>query len=211
VQADGGGSARFSSIFLASSFFLLSNRVHVTAGRGQCKWLTRYFSAKNSDHSERMMKIAYTENSLASFEDFHDGDWIKQIAQLAKGTEIESIVEEFASHWWGSARAFILPWLLANGVYDGINTVVPLTISPQDVWNGYLEINGFHAALWKLSEGMYCSIYHAYENLLVNLLQKIKGKKLRVTDRDFTKLLIEVWLSGSSHGIPHIWGCLFSV
>jgi hypothetical protein len=139
------------------------------------------------------MKIVFTESSLSSFEDFHDSDWLKQVAQLVKGTEIESMVEEFVAHWWGSARAFILPWLLANGVYDGINTIVPLTTSPQDVWNGYLEINGFHAALWKLSEGMYCSIYYAYENLLVNLLQKIKGKKIRVTDRDFTKLMIEVY------------------
>ena len=40
---------------------------------------------------------------------------------------------------------------------------------------------------------MYCSIYYAYENLLVNLLQKIKGKKIRVTDRDFSKLMIEVY------------------
>jgi hypothetical protein len=139
------------------------------------------------------MKIVFTESSLSSFEDFHDSDWLKQVAQLVKGTEIEGLFEEFAAHWLGSARAFILPWLLANGVYDEINSIIPLPTSPQDVWNGYLKITGFHAALWKLSEGMYCSIYYAYENLLVNLLQKITGKKIRVTDRDFAKVMIEVY------------------
>lgn len=139
------------------------------------------------------MKIVFTESNISSFEDFHDSDWLKQVAELVKGTEIEGLVEDFAAHWLGSARAFILPWLLVNGVYDGINNIIPLSSSPQDVWNGYLKITGFHAALWKLSEGMYCSIYYAYENLLVNLLRKIKGEKIRVTDRNFSKQVIEVY------------------
>ena len=40
---------------------------------------------------------------------------------------------------------------------------------------------------------MYCSIYYAYENLIVNLLQEIRGATIRVTDRDFNKKLIEVY------------------
>lgn len=139
------------------------------------------------------MKIAYTENSLSSFEDFHDKEWLKKVAQLVKGTEIEGLVEDFVAQWWGSARAFILPWLLVNGVYDSINSLVPLPTSPQDMWNDYLKFNEFNGALWKLSESMYCSIYYAYENLLVNLLQEISDKKIRVTDRDFTKLIREVY------------------
>jgi len=139
------------------------------------------------------MKIAYTESSLSSFEDFHDGEWIKRVAQLVKGTEIEGLVEEFVAQWWGSARAFILPWLLVNGVYDGINSVIPLTVTPQDIWNDYLKFNEFNGALWKLSESMYCSIYYAYENLLVSLLQRIRNKKVRVTDRDFAKVMMEVY------------------
>lgn len=139
------------------------------------------------------MKIVFTESNLSSFEDFHDSDWLKQVSQLVKGTEIEGIVEEFAVHWWGSARAFVLPWLLSTGVSDAINSIVPSSTSPQVVWNLNLETNAFKVALWKLSEGMYCSIYYAYENLLVNILQKMKDKKIRVTDRDFSKLMIEVY------------------
>jgi hypothetical protein len=79
-----------------------------------------------------------------------------------------------------------------NGVYDGVYSIVPPDKSRQDVWNEYLKYNEFQGALWKLAESMYCSIYYAYENLIVNILNKIKNTKIRVTDRDFNKVLIEV-------------------
>jgi len=139
------------------------------------------------------MKTIFIESDLSSFEDFHDGEWLEKIRGLVKGTGIDSIVEEFATHWWGCARAFVLPWLLVNGVYDGVNITRPVEASRQDLWDKYLETNAFRVALWKLSEGMYCSIYYAYENLIVNLLQEIKGKTVRVTDRDFNEELTRVY------------------
>ncbi len=139
------------------------------------------------------MKTFFIESDLSSFEDFHDGEWLKQVIQVVKDTDCESIAEEFVSHWWGSARAFVLPWLLVNGVYDGVYSIFPPDRSRQDVWNEYLKHIEFQGALWKLAEGMYCSIYYAYENLIVNILNKIKSTRIRVTNKDFNKVLIEVW------------------
>lgn len=139
------------------------------------------------------MKTIFVETDLSSFEDFHDSEWLKKVFESVKDTWLESIVEEFASHWWGSARAFILPSLLVNGIYDSAYTIVPPDRSRQDVWNDYLTHNEFRVALWKLAESMYCSIYYAYENLMVNILKKIRNSGIRVTDRDFNKVLIEVY------------------
>jgi hypothetical protein len=139
------------------------------------------------------MKTFFIESNLSNFEDFHDGEWLKQVYQAVKDTSCESIAEEFISHWWGSARAFILPWLLVNGVYDGVYSLVPPDKSQQDVWNEYLTHVEFQGALWKLAEGTYYSIYYAYENLIVNILNKIKGTGIRVTDREFNKVLTEVY------------------
>lgn len=139
------------------------------------------------------MKAIFIESDLSSFKDFYDGEWVAGLEKLVKGTDIEGIVEEFAAHWWGSARAFVLPWVLVNGVYDGVNSIIPVGASRQDLWNEYLKNSAFRGALWKLSEGMYCSIYYAYENLIMNLLRVISGVTVRVTDRDFNKKLIEVY------------------
>ena len=139
------------------------------------------------------MKTIFIERDISSFEDFYDSDWVVGLEQLVKSTDIEGIVEDFATHWWGSARAFVLPWLLVNEIYDRVNSIKPVEASRQDLWNEYLKNNAFRGALWKLSEGMYCSIYYAYENLIVNLLQEIRGATIRVTDRDFNKKLIEVY------------------
>lgn len=139
------------------------------------------------------MKTIFVETDLSSFEDFHDSEWLKKVFESVKDTWLESIVEEFASHWWGSARAFILPSLLVNGIYDSVYTIVPPDRSRQDVWNDYLTHNEFRVALWKLAESMYCSIYYAYENLMVNILKKIRNSGIRVTDGDFNKVLIEVY------------------
>ncbi len=139
------------------------------------------------------MKAIFIESGLSSFEDFHDGEWLEKVAGLVKGTDIDSVVEEFAIHWWGSARAFVLPWVLVNGVYDVVTITSPVEASRQDLWNEYLKTNAFRVALWKLSEGMYCSIYYAYENLIVNLLREIRGATVRVTDRGFNKALIGIY------------------
>ncbi len=139
------------------------------------------------------MKTVSVESNLSSFEDFHDGEWINKVAELVKDTDIDDVALEFASHWWGSARAFVLPWFLINEVYDGASSNLPAGISRQNLWNEYMKADEFRVALWKLSESMYCSIYYAYENLMVNLLQKITGIRIRVTDRDFSKKLIEVY------------------
>lgn len=130
---------------------------------------------------------------MSSFEDFHDGEWLEKIFDLVKSTWLESIVEEFAAHWWGSARAFILPSLLVNGVYDGVYAIIPPDRTRQDVWDDYLKHNEFKVAVWKLAESMYCSIYYAYENLIVNILKKVRESGVRVTDKDFNKVLIEVY------------------
>lgn len=152
------------------------------------------------------MKTIFIESDLSSFEDFHDGEWLKEIIELVKGTGVESIAEEFAVHWWGSARTFVLPWLLVNGVYDGVNRIIPLDKSRQDVWNEYMKYHSFHGALWKLAESMYCSIYYAYENLIVNALNKIKNTKIRVTDRNFNRVLLEVYGDRFAH---QIWNTSF--
>jgi len=133
------------------------------------------------------MKTIFIESDLSSFEDFHDGEWLKQVFELVKGTVGEDIALAFVSHWWGSARAFVLPWLLVNGVYDSVYSTIPPDKSRQDVWNEYLKFNEFQGALWKLAESMYCSIYYAYENLIVNVLNRIKNISIRVTDRILTR------------------------
>ena len=141
------------------------------------------------------MKTIFIESDMCSFEDFHDSDWLKKTFDLVKDTDIESVAEEVVSHWWGSARAFVLPWLLVNGVYDSIYSAMPIPPdkSRQEYWDEYLQLNEFRGALWKLAESMFCSIYYAYENLIVNALRKIENASVRVTDRDFNKVLIEVY------------------
>ncbi len=149
------------------------------------------------------MKTIFYETDISSFEDFHDSDWVQKIITLVKGTDIEPVAEEFVSHWWGCAKAFVLPWLLVNGVYDSVYSAIlfPPNKSRQDVWNEYLQHNEFKGALWKLAEGMYCSLYYAYENLVVNTLIKIKNRRIRVTDQDFKKVLVEVYGDKFTHRI----------
>lgn len=87
-----------------------------------------------------------------------------------------------------------MPWLYVTGVYDAINSTVPIIgKSKQDLWDEFLEVNAFNASLWKIAEGAFCAIYYAYENLLVRMLAELRGSLIRVTDRDFTKELIKVY------------------
>lgn len=140
------------------------------------------------------MKKIFIESDLASFEDFHDGEWYAQLFSKVDGTELEASVEDFASHWWGASRSFILPWLYVNSIYDAANSAVPIMeTTKQDVWEELLGINAFKGSLWKIAEGSFCAIYYAYENLIVQLLSKIIDKRIRVTGRDFNKVFISVY------------------
>jgi hypothetical protein len=133
------------------------------------------------------MKSTIIENSSDSFADFHDGDWIKEIFTLSDGSKIENIIEEFHAHWWGSSRMFVLPWLLVKGVRNA--SAVESEYTLDDVWAKYLNNNAFQGALWKIAENSYCSLYYAYENLLVAISLEYSDRKVRVTDRDFTAQL----------------------
>ena len=138
------------------------------------------------------IKIIFIESDINSFEDFHDKKWFESLFAMTEGTEIQREVEEFAAHWWGASRAFILPWLLVTGVYDGIHSVVPIMDKTnQDFWGEYLKTNEFKGSLWKVAEGAYNSIYFAYENFIVSLLNKKQEKSIRITDRQFNSLLID--------------------
>ena len=140
------------------------------------------------------MKKIFIESDISSFEDFHDGEWYAELFSKVDGTELVTYVEEFAAHWWGASRSFVLPWLYVNGIYDAVNGTVPIIgKTKQDVWDELLETNAFKGSLWKIAEGSFCAIYYAYENLIVQVLSKIINKRIRVTDRDFNKMLISVY------------------
>ncbi|MDR8525102.1 hypothetical protein [Shewanella fidelis] len=134
------------------------------------------------------MKEIFIENSHESFADFHDSEWIKDLFQLVEGSFLENEVEDFCSHWWGASRMFTLPWLLTKGVCDIAGLKDPDSL--ECVWNKYLENNAFKGAAWKTAENSYCSLYYAYENLIVAICCKLSGDKARVTNRDFNKKLI---------------------
>ena len=129
------------------------------------------------------MRKIFIEDDLSNFEDFFDLDWFEKFSGLVENTKIEKIVGNFAVSWWGNARAFILPWLLVMGVSDVITESSPvrLEIPTQRVWNEYLKHYEFNVALWKLSENVYCSIYFAYENLVVAILKEILETRKRKT------------------------------
>lgn len=137
------------------------------------------------------MKTMFIESEISSFEDFHDKEWFDGLFAAVGKSDLEEPVDDFAAHWWGASRSFVLPWLYVNGVYDSINANVPIIgTSRQDLWNEYLHVDAFKGSLWKIAEGSFCAIYYAYENLLVRMIAKILGRSIRVTDRDFKKELI---------------------
>ena len=145
------------------------------------------------------MKPIFIEYGLSSFQDFHDGSWYEAIFDLADGLPIESAVEDFSFHWWGASRSFVLPWLLVDGVFKSSNGGGGTVNSEQELWNTFLQTNSFRGALWKLAEGAYGSIYYAYENLVVNIINEIQNKPCRVTDRTFNVVISNI-LGNSSAG-----------
>lgn len=135
------------------------------------------------------MKQIFIESSFSSFEDFHDGDWYERLFIACDGLNIQPAVEDFSAHWWGASRAFVLPCLLVGGVFDASPGARSQFRNKQDLWDHYLEIDAFKGALWKTAEGAYGSIYYAYENLLVSVLNTGHQKKLRITDHDFNSII----------------------
>lgn len=136
------------------------------------------------------MKTIFIENNFDSFKDFHDKEWFSDLYDLIDGSEISDEVEEFTAHWWGASRAFVLPWLLVDGVYEVVNEMAPiLDKTKQDYWDEYLKSMAFKSSLWKTAESTYISIYYAYENLVVSLVNKNKENPNRVTDRGFISAL----------------------
>jgi hypothetical protein len=140
------------------------------------------------------LKTIFIESDLSSFADFHDKEWFVKLFAAVEKSELLEPVEDFSAHWWGASRSFVLPWLYVTGVYDAVNSTTPIIgKSKQDLWNEYLKLNAFKASLWKISEGSFCAIYYAYENLLVRLLASVTGKSIRVTDRNYTKYLNDAY------------------
>lgn len=141
------------------------------------------------------MKTVFIEGRLDDYQDFHDKKWFETFFILVANTPLKSAGENFAIGWYGNARAFIMPWLLVNRVYDAIAAVSRPLYDRHVVWQEYLQRPEFRAALWKTAENSFVSIYYAYEDYFVRVL-KILGKwdSLRITDRDFkarAKTIIE--------------------
>lgn len=153
-----------------------------------------------------ILRKIFIEDDLSNFEDSFDLNWFEDISGSVENTKIEKIVGNFAVSWWGNARAFILPWLLVTGISDVITESAPgrLAIPTQRVWNEYLKHNEFNVALWKLSENVYCSIYFAYENLIVSVLKEILGTPVRVApERNFKARLKAIYGNDCTHRIWH--------
>ncbi len=140
------------------------------------------------------MKTIYVEGGPEAFEDLHDKEWVENVISIIDGTSVEKVTDEFLAHWWGTSRAFLLPALLVDGVYAAAAQNSPVfPISKDSLWEQYLNINAFKGALWKSSESSYCSIYYAYENLILGIVSEIKGSKLRITDPTFNSEFMDVF------------------
>jgi len=137
------------------------------------------------------MKQIFIETDYSSFEDFHDGKWFEHLFKVVDGLKIVDAIEHFSTHWWGASRAFVLPWLLVSAVYNASNSRGRVVGSKQALWNEYLETNAFKGALWKTAESSFCSIYYAYEELIVRLINVDRINTIRVTDRDFNKAVTQ--------------------
>ena len=133
------------------------------------------------------MTRIFIEDDYESFADFHDKDWLIKQFDLTKGTRIEKQVSTFGYAWWGHARAFVLPWLFVGSIHDLIQQN-PLSTNPskQAIWDEYLKINGFKAALWKVAESSYCGLYYAYELLLVGVVNAYLEKPTSVSHPGFS-------------------------
>ncbi|KQX99749.1 hypothetical protein ASD22_05815 [Rhodanobacter sp. Root480] len=132
------------------------------------------------------MTRIFIEDDYDSFADFHDKGWLIEQFDLAKGSHIEKQVSSFGYAWWGHARAFILPWLFIGSIHDLIQqNPLSKNSTKQAIWDEYLKINGFKAALWKVAESSYCGLYYAYELLLVGVVNALLEEPASVAHRGF--------------------------
>ncbi|HHF3171012.1 TPA: hypothetical protein ACPJ1O_004392 [Vibrio diabolicus] len=135
------------------------------------------------------MKTAFVEYSSSSFSDLHDKKWIENLFQLVQGTEFDDTLDDFLAQWWGTARMFSLPWLMSSSLS---NMSGDESIEMQDsMWKLLIQRPEMQVALWKTAESAYCSFYYAYECFVVSSVSLLANKKVRVTDRDFSKLVQE--------------------
>lgn len=135
------------------------------------------------------MKQYLIPHSLDEYKDFHDTDWFGNFFSLIDGTFLNDIADHFGGNLYGSSRAFVLPWILVESIY---NSKIG-TINRNDIWEQLKQTNAFNAALGKTSENCYVAIYCAYEDYILNSIKAFLSKeKLRVTDRDFNKKLTDV-------------------
>ncbi|MCR6663819.1 MAG: hypothetical protein NVV60_11925 [Luteimonas sp.] len=134
------------------------------------------------------MTRIFIEDDYDSFADFHDKDWLLKQFELTKGTRIEAQLSAFGAAWWGHARAFFLPWLFIGSIHDLMTQNFHVRNSTkQELWDEYLKVHGFKAALWKLAENSYCGLYYAYELLIVDVINTELEQPTRVTNRDFNQ------------------------
>lgn len=132
------------------------------------------------------MKKIFIEDEIDSFRDFHDRAWFKDLFEQVESSDIASTFDRFAAHWYGAARAFTMPWLFVNGVFDAINIASSDRVKTrQKLWDEYLKIDGFNVGLWKIAEGVYSSTYYAYENLVVSVLNQRGQESVSVRDPNF--------------------------
>lgn len=136
------------------------------------------------------MTRIFIEDDYESFSDFHDRDWLGKQFNLTKGSRIEQQVSSFGFAWWGHARAFVLPWIFVGSVHDLIQQG-PLSAKPtkQAIWDDFLEVDGFKAALWKVAESSYCGLYYAYELLIVSVVNACLAKPVSVSHREFNTFM----------------------
>ncbi len=108
---------------------------------------------------------------------------------LIDGTFLNDIADHFGGNLYGSARAFVLPWILVESIY---NSKIG-TINRNDIWEQLKQTNAFNTALGKTSENCYVAIYCAYEDYILKSIKAfLPEEKLRVTDRYFNKKLTDV-------------------
>jgi hypothetical protein len=135
------------------------------------------------------MKQYLILHSLDEYKDFHDTIWFKKFFTLIDGTFLNDIGDHFGGNLYGATRAFVLPWILIDSIYNNNSRA----INRKYIWEQFKRINAFNAALGKTSENCYVAIYCAYEDYILQSIKVVLSEdKIRVTDRDFNRKLTSV-------------------
>ncbi|EHK9181951.1 hypothetical protein KCU29_004621 [Vibrio parahaemolyticus] len=135
------------------------------------------------------MKTVFVEYSSSSFSDLHDKKWVENLCHLVQDTEFDDILDDFLAQWWGTARMFALPELMTSSLAS--MSSCKSNEMKDSVWEFLVKRPEMQAALWKTAESAYCSFYYAYECFFVSIVSLLARRKVRVTDRDFSKLIQE--------------------